>query len=83
LSRGVCPDRNEASPESPEVKTYVSQWDSLVLINGVAYRKFERPEGGVLFYQVITPRPLRVELLELIHASAAGHLAVKKTSQQV
>jgi transposase InsO family protein len=82
-TRDSCPSRDEVMSLSPELKTYVSQWDSLVLINDVAYRKFERPEGGVLFYQLIAPKALRAQLLELIHAGAAGHFANKKTREQV
>ena len=70
-------------PCSPEVKTYVTQWASLCLREGVIYRKYERPEGGVLFYQLLTPRALRGELLQQIHANAAGHFAKKKTAEQV
>ena len=59
LAGGDCPDSDEVRPCSPEVKTYVTQWGSLCLKEGVIYRKFERPEGGVLFYQLLTPRALR------------------------
>ena len=54
LSKQTRPTRDEIMPYSPEVKSYVSQWDSLVVVNGVIYRKLERPEGGVLFYQLLT-----------------------------
>ena len=70
-------------PYSPEVKSYVSQWDSLVVVNGVIYRKFERPEGGVLFYQLLTPKTLREKLLDFTHVNAASHLGVKKTCDQL
>ena len=82
-TRDSCPARDEVMSLSPELKTYLSQWDSLVLINDVAYRKFERPEGGVLFYQLIAPKALRTQLLELIHSGAAGHFANKKTCEHV
>jgi len=82
-TRETRPSRDDVMHVSPEVKSYISQWDSLTLINGVIYRKFERPEGGVLFFQLITPKSLRVELLQLVHAGAAGHMAFKRTAEHV
>jgi len=70
-------------PCSNEVKAYVSQWKSLIVDDGVVYRKFERPTGGILFYQLLVPRSMRAELLELIHAGSALHLGVRKTIDQV
>ena len=55
----------------------------MIVDDGVVYRKFERPEAGVLFYQLFVPRSMRAELLELIHAEAACHLGVRKTIDQV
>ena len=83
LERQVPPSKDELLPHSPEVKNYASQWTSLCIIDGVVYRKFERPTGGVQWYQLMLPRTLRNELLEMMHAGAACHLAVKKTSEQV
>jgi len=42
-------------PCSTEVKAYVSLWQSLIVDDGVLYREFERPAGGVLFYQLLYP----------------------------
>ena len=36
-SVGVEPSRGDVLPHSPEVKSYVSQWSSLVIVDGVAY----------------------------------------------
>ena len=55
----------------------------MIVDDGVVYRKFERPTGGVLFYQLLVPKSMRAELLELIHAGAACHLDVRKTIDQV
>ena len=61
-------------PCSNEVKAYVSQWKSLIVDDGVVFRQFERPTAGVLFYQLLVPRSMSAQLLELIHAGAACHL---------
>jgi len=47
-------------PCSIEVKAYVSQWKSLIIDDGVVYGKFERPAGGVLFYQLLLFQDMRV-----------------------
>ena len=78
-----CPSRDALKPFSQEVKTLVAQWESLVIVNDILYRRFERPEGDVLFYQLVAPRAIRRRLLERIHAEAAGHLAFKKTAEQL
>ena len=70
-------------PFSREVKALVSQWDSLVLINEVLYRRFERPEGGTLFYQLVAPKAIRNRILELIHVGASSHFGSKKTCSQL
>jgi len=69
-------------PCSAEVKAYVSQQKSLTVDDGVVYRKFERPAGGVPFYHLLVPISMRAELLELMHAGAACHLGVRKTIYQ-
>jgi len=71
----VEPYRNGVSPHSPEVKSYVSRWASLRVKDGVVYRKYESPAGSVLFYQFLAPKSVREELLEMVSAGAAGHLA--------
>ena len=83
LEAGVRPSRDEVVSLSPEIKSYAAQWETFALVNGVVYRKFERPEGGVKFWQLLAPKVVRTELVRMIHAGAAGHLGVKKTWEQV
>jgi len=83
LESGVEPTRDRVLSCSPEVKAYASQWESLVMTDNVVYRKFERPSGGVLFYQLLVPRSMREELLELIHVGAASHFGARNTADQV
>jgi len=82
LESGVELTRDRVLPCSPVVKAYASQWESLVMKDSVVYRKFERPSGDVLFYQLLVPRSMREELLELIHVEAASHLGTRKTAEQ-
>jgi len=43
LEAGVEPTRDRVMPCSNEVKAYVSQWKSLIVDDGVVYRKFKDP----------------------------------------
>ena len=72
-----------SSATQPRGKNYALQWASLSIIDGVVYRILERPTGGVQWHQLLLPRALHNELLEMVHAGAACHLAVKKTTEQV
>ena len=83
LVNKVEPTRDVILPYSLEVKNYAAQWASLCLLDGVIYRRFERPNGGTLFHQLIVPRALRPDLLEMVHAGAACHAGVKKTADQL
>ena len=46
-------------------------------------RRFEVKEGIDCHYQVVLPKVLREQFLELTHAGAAGHLGFKKSSAAV
>ena len=46
LEARVEPTRDRVMPCSTQVKAYVSQWKSLIVDDGVVYRKFARPGGG-------------------------------------
>jgi len=70
-------------PCSTDVKAYVSQWKLLIVDDGVVHGKFEKPTLGVLFKQLVVPRSMHAELLELIHAVAECHQGVRKTINQV
>jgi len=83
LEAEVEPTRDRVMPCSTEVKAYVSQWKLLIVDDGVVQGKFEKPTLGVLFKQLVVPRSMRAELLELIHAVAACHQGVRKTINQV
>ena len=59
------------------------QWDSLVLIDGIVYRAFQRPDGTHKYMQLLVPRPVRQAFLEMVHAQAASHFVQRKTLDQV
>ena len=66
--------------ESPDLKAYWQQFESIKLISGVLYRVVDEPEP---IRQHRLPRPLREEFLALVHGGVAGHLGAAKTKAHV
>ena len=83
LLEAARPEWNNILHASHSTKNYWKQWDSLLLKDGVAYRRFVRPDGVIQYFQLLVPRCLRKELIQLTHVGAAGHLGVGKTRKQV
>jgi transposase InsO family protein len=77
------PNWSEMRGCSPALKAYWQQYDSIVVHNGVLYRSFVFGGGRPDVLQFLAPASLQLILLELAHADAAGHLAVKKTEGQL
>ena len=77
------PPWDEVKHLGREAKNYWTQWESLILKDGIVYRQFVRPDGVVQYLQLLVPQSLRKELLQMVHVDAAGHLGVRKTQDQV
>ena len=80
---GNRPSREEVSNADSELKCYWTQWDSLELIDGLVYRKFERPDGSNKYSQLLIARAIRHRFLEMVHSRETGHFAWPKTMEQV
>ena len=69
---------------SPSTKAYWSQWNSLVLKNGVLYRNWESADGKQTHLQLVLPEVRVPDVLKELHNSAAGgHFGVNKTLNKV
>ena len=69
-----------ASSYSGITKAYWSQWDSLQLVEGVLFRRWETPAGDRIIKQLVLPRDLQLQVMRQLHdAPTAGHLGVSKT----
>ena len=66
--------------ESPALKTYWQQFESIKIIAGVLYRVLDMSEQD---RQLLLPRSLRDEFLAFVHGGVAGHLGVVKTQAHV
>jgi len=70
--------------ESTETKFYWSQWSRLVVRDGVLFRVIFDRQGRPCGQQLLVPKVLRNELVEMVHAGLTGcHVGVGKTIFQV
>ena len=78
-------DPEETRPQSGVVKSLVSQWPQLRLVNGLLVREWLRADGtGSQWFQLVPPLPRRNELLRLAHEGmAGGHLGIRRTMKQL
>jgi hypothetical protein len=66
------------------LKRYWGQWDSLAIMGGVLYRRYESGDGKENYMQVIMPAILRKDFLNRIHNDkTSGHLGMEKTRRRV
>jgi len=78
---GNRPSREEVSNADSELKCYWTQWDALELIDGLVYRKFERPYGSNKYSQLLIPRAIRHRFLDMVHSRETGHFAWPETME--
>lgn len=65
-------------------KTYWGQWDRLVVVEGVLYRKWTNTTTNEITMLYILPNLYRKQVLELLHNDQlAGHLGFKRTLARV
>jgi len=84
LTEGSRPEWNTVRGFSPAEKAYWHQFESLLLADGVIYRKRSPDTEPVEeFQQLLMPCGLRNEFLDAIHRDFAGYLGVTKTAAHV
>lgn len=65
-------------------KIYLNYWDSLIIENGVLYKKWMSSNLKTDIFQVIVPRRKIKEVLEKAHDSPfGGHFGVNKTLEKI
>ena len=76
----IRPPWQAVAPYNGITKAYWSQWDSLKLIEGVLFRRWETPAGDRIVKQLVLSRDLQPHVLHLLHnVPTAGHLGITKT----
>ncbi|KAL4004005.1 hypothetical protein ACER0C_003718 [Sarotherodon galilaeus] len=84
LEAAQRPDWTEVSGQEPEVKAYYSQHNNLETHDGLLYRRWRAPGQGRDLLQLLVPRALRSQVLELVHGSVgAGHYGTAKTLRRL
>jgi len=79
---GERPLHSEVPVGDDSAQIYWSYWDSLLLKDGVLYKKWEAPNLKTSFLQLIVPRDRVKEILEEAHDSpSGGHFGVNKTGK--
>jgi len=80
----MIPDKNTLCAFEPEVQQFWAQKDSLEITRGILYRRYVRPDGSLLYLQVVVPRNLCTAFLDAVHAGAiSGHPGIECTSERL
>ena len=78
------PSRKEITSESPLLKSYWAQWDSLLIKDGCLYRKWESEDGKSHRNLIVVPdSKIRDVLSEFHDGPSGGHLGIAKTAEKV
>ena len=81
---GEKPTWSEMALENVQLKKYWSQWDRIVLKNGVLNRKWIHSTTEENIMQLIIPNEWKQEILEMLHDDIqSGHLGIHKTTARV
>lgn len=83
LLEGNKPDVQELVPLDPKLRQLVGRWDSLKVMNGRVYHKWEGP-GKRFHWQAVVPITAVPTVLQQCHSSpAGGHFGFQKTLGKV
>ena len=78
------PRPEEMISHSEVAKILWSQWHSLVIVNGVLYRRIQQKHGKLPLLQLVVPVSTRTEFTRRCHEGmTGGHRAVQPTLDQV
>ena len=85
LKTGVKPARCDVEGGGRKLLSYLSQWERLLLRDGLVLRRWENEKTGQEIYQQIClPESFVTQVLHVLHNSpSAGHLGVSKTLETV
>jgi len=80
----MIPDKNTLRAFEPEVQQLWAQRDISEITRGILYRRYVRPDGSLLYLQVVVPKNLRTAFLDAVHAGAiCGHPGIEHTSERL
>lgn len=74
------PNSQTLCSASSITRHYLVYWDSLIIVDGVLYRRFLRKDGTDTYTQLIVPGSMKSDVLCQMHNNVlSGHLGHKKT----
>jgi len=80
----MIPDKNTLRTFEPEFQQMWVQRDSLEITRGILYRRYARPDGSLLYLQIVVPQVLRTAFLDAVHAGAiSGHPGIERTRERL
>jgi len=83
-SADVIPDKNTLCTFEPEVQQLWAQKESLEITRGILYRRYVRPDGSLLYLQIVVPQVLRTAFLDAVHAGAiSGHPGIERARERL
>ena len=78
------PPWSEVCGTSEDTRELWAQWESLTIIDGILYRRFEDVRKGTSCLQIILPRAVRDVFIRHCHRTqTGGHMGIRKTQEQV
>ena len=80
--QGIHPGPMERKQLSRSALTLLGQWNRLVEMEGVLYRKVFRSDGAEEFLQLVLPAVLKEDVLTQLHQEH-GHQGVERTTELV
>ena len=84
MKSGKRPSSQEMVTPSPVCRHYWILWDSLILKDGILFRKFLKKDNSSEYLQFIVPSSMKKEILFQMHDSLlSGHLGCKKTKAKI
>ena len=84
MESGKRPSSQEMVTRSPACRHYWILWDSLVLRDGILFKKFLKRDKTGEYLQFIVPSSMKKEILFQMHDSLlSGHLGCKKTKAKL
>ena len=84
LSDGEKPSSAHMSKKNPCIRHYWNLWSSLVMKEGLLFRKFHRRDSTDEYLQFIVPQAMKKDILHQMHDSLmSGHLGCMKTREKI
>ena len=67
-----------------DCKTYWSEWNRLVVKNGILFRRWICKKTGSDLFELVVPEIWRNDIIKMFHADpGAGHMGVKRTVKRI